>query len=143
MHGMTPIVKTVSRGMAGMIFLFGVYTMLHGHLAPGGGFDAGVIMAAAFVLVVLANGSQETVSQAKRSRSLSALSLGILCFWCLAAIGLIGGIFFHNFVAKGMPFHLFSSGFIPLCNMAIGIEVAAGLFLVFLTLAILKTRGEK
>lgn len=143
MRGMTPIVRTVSRVMAGMIFLYGIYIILHGHLAPGGGFAGGVIVAAAFVLTVVANGSQEAVSNAKKWRSSVAESLGILAFWVLAMVGLVGGaFFFYNFLAKGKPFRLLSAGFIPLGNIAIGIEVAGALFAVFITLAILKT-GEK
>jgi len=143
MHGMTPIVRTVARGTAGMIFLFAIYVVLHGHLTPGGGFAGGVIAAAAFLLSVLANGSPEAASEAKKGRSSLAESLGTFAFWALAMIGLIGGTFFHNFLSKGKPFRLLSSGFIPLSNIAIGIEVAAGLFLIFFTLAILKREGEK
>ena len=36
----------------------------------------------------------------------------------------------------------FSAGIIPLCNIAIGIEVAAALFAIFITLVILRV-GEK
>ncbi|NQT82604.1 hypothetical protein HQ563_06250 [bacterium] len=140
---MTPIVKTVTRGMAGMIFLYGIYIVLHGHLTPGGGFAGGVMVAAAFVLVFLAKGSPEAVSEAKKERSSMAESLGILTFWVLAMIGLIGGTFFYNFLTKGKPFRLLSAGFIPLNNIAIGIEVAGALFAIFITLAVLKAGGKK
>jgi len=142
MRGMTFIVRTVARGMAGMIFLYGIYIVLHGHLTPGGGFAGGVMISAAFILTFLAGGSIEQIAEAKKWRSSLAESLGIFAFWALAFIGLIGGMFFLNFLGKGKPFHLFSAGFIPLCNIAIGIEVAAALFAIFVTLAILKI-GEK
>jgi len=144
MRGMTPIVKTVTRGMAGMIFLYGIYIVLHGHLTPGGGFAGGVMVAAAFILVVLAKGSPEAVTEAKKQRSSVAESLGIFAFWALAVIGLIGGtFFFYNFLTKGRPFRLLSAGFIPLNNIAIGVEVAAALFAIFITLAVIKTGGKK
>jgi multicomponent Na+:H+ antiporter subunit B len=144
MGGMTSIVKTVARGMAGVIFLYGIYVVLHGHLTPGGGFAGGVIMAAAFVLVVLARGSESGVSEAKKRNSAIAESLGIFLFWVLAMIGLVGGVlFFYNFLAKGKPFHLLSAGFIPLSNIGIGIEVAAALFAIFITIAVLRIGGEK
>ncbi len=144
MSGMTPIVKTVTRGMAGMIFLFGVYVIVHGHLTPGGGFAGGVIVAAAFVLVFLAKGSAEAVSEAKKRHSSVAESLGIFAFWILAMIGLIGGtFFFYNFLTKGKPFRLFSAGFIPLSNIAIGAEVAGALCAIFITLSVLRIGGKK
>lgn len=141
---MTTIVKTVTRGMAGIIFLYGVYVVLHGHLTPGGGFAGGVVIAAAFVLEVLANGSEEATSEAKKSGSSLVESLGTFAFWALAMTGLIAGpFFFYNFVWKGTPFHLVSAGFIPLANIAIGIEVAGAILAVFITLAVLKTGGRK
>jgi multisubunit Na+/H+ antiporter MnhB subunit len=141
MRGMTPIVKTVSRGMAGMIFLYGIYIVLHGHLTPGGGFAGGVMVSAAFILLFLAEGSPEPVTEAKKECSSVAESLGIFAFWALAMIGLIGGTFFYNFLTKGRPFRLLSAGFIPLNNIAIGIEVAGALFAIFIAIAVLKT-GE-
>jgi multisubunit Na+/H+ antiporter MnhB subunit len=144
MSGMTSIVKTVTRGIAGLIFLYAIYIVLHGHLTPGGGFAGGVIAAAAFLLDVLARGSRETVAEAKKGKASLAESLGVFAFWAVALVGLIGGtFFFYNFLAKGKAFHLLSSGFIPLSNIAIGVEVAGGLFLIFFTLSVLKTGGQK
>ena len=40
--GMSVIVKTVTRLTVGLIFLYGIYIVLHGHLTPGGGFAGGV-----------------------------------------------------------------------------------------------------
>jgi len=146
MRGMTPIVQCISRLMAPSIFLLGVYVVLHGHLTPGGGFAGGVLIAGAFVLLVLAFGSDEWRSRALNWNATVLESLGLFFFWFLAVLGLIEGVqFFVNVIAKanpGFPYRLFSAGIIPLCNVAIGIEVAAGLFFVFMCLAILKI-GEK
>lgn len=144
MHGMTAIVKTVARGMAGMIFLYGIYIVLHGHLTPGGGFAGGVMLAAAFILVSLAKGAPQAASEARKEHASAAESLGILTFWVLAMAGLIGGTFFvYNFVTKGRPFRLFSGGFIPLSNIAIGVEVGGALLVIFTMLTVFKTGGEK
>jgi multisubunit Na+/H+ antiporter MnhB subunit len=43
MKGMTIIVKKTTQLMAGLVFLYGIYIIVHGHLTPGGGF-AGVMM---------------------------------------------------------------------------------------------------
>ena len=144
MHGMTAIVKTVARGMAGMIFLYGIYIVLHGHLTPGGGFAGGVMLAAAFILVSLAKGSPQVVSEARKEHASAAESCGILAFWVLAMVGLIMGTFFvYNFVTKGQPFRLLSAGFIPLSNVAIGVEVGGALLVIFTMLTVFKTGGEK
>ena len=143
---MTLIVKNISHLMIPSIFLLGVYVVAHGHLTPGGGFAGGVLIAGSFVLAVLAYGSEEARSQAKKWRASLGESIGIFLFWFLAILGLVEGSgFFYNMLAKRDPGrlgHLFSAGIIPLCNVAIGIEVAAALFAIFITLAILKV-GEK
>jgi len=54
MSGMTVIVKTVSSWVKVLIFLFGIYIILFGHLTPGGGFAGGVILASSYVLLMLA-----------------------------------------------------------------------------------------
>jgi multicomponent Na+:H+ antiporter subunit B len=143
---MTLIVKCISRLMAPFIFLLGVYVVLHGHLTPGGGFAGGVLIAGAFSLLILAFGSEEARSVVLQWRATVLESVGIFFFWFLAVLGLLqGGVFFLNTIAKvhpGLPFHLFSAGIIPLCNAAIGMEVAAALFSIFICLAVF-TMGEK
>jgi len=57
MKGMSIIVKKTTQLISGMIFLYGIYVIAHGHLTPGGGFAGGVIIAGAFILITLAFGS--------------------------------------------------------------------------------------
>ena len=56
--GMSLIVKTVTRWLKAFLLLFGIYLVLYGHLSPGGGFSGGVVVASAFILLVLANGQR-------------------------------------------------------------------------------------
>lgn len=146
MRGMTLIVKTVARLIAGLIFLYGVYVVLHGHLTPGGGFAGGIIIAGAFVLLILAEGIEEVAKEAEKWRASFWESFGIFCFWLLGMLGLFGGTYFLlNVIQKkfpGQPLQLFSAGIIPLCNIAIAIEVGAALLAIVITLAVLKI-GEK
>lgn len=146
MNGMTIIVKQITKLMVPAIFLLGIYVILHGHLTPGGGFAGGVLIAGSFTLLILAYGSDTFKSEKKKLQASVSESIGILLFWFITIIGLLNGsFFFHNFISKnnsGEPFTLFSAGIIPLCNIAIGIEVGAALFSIFITLAILRV-GEK
>ena len=50
-QGMSLIVKTITRLTVGLILLFGIYIVLHGHLSPGGGFAGGVIIALSFTAI--------------------------------------------------------------------------------------------
>ena len=143
MKGMSIIVKTVTHMLVGFIFIYGVYIILHGHLTPGGGFAGGVIVAGALILKVLAFGTG--ASSEKRSESGASLfeSAGAILFVGVALAGfVIGGVYFLNFLPKGIPLHLLSAGIIPICNIAIGIKVGAGLFSIFLALAAMRYMME-
>lgn len=143
MGGMSIIVKTVARLIAGMIFLYGIYNIVHGHISPGGGFAGGVIISGAFVLLVLAQGSSEARSELRKNAATIGGSVGILIFLGLAVGGLLFGNFLLNFLIKGKATELFSAGIIPLCNIGIGVEVASALFAIFITLTVLRVESKK
>ena len=139
MKGMSLIVRMVTNIVIGFIFIYGIYIILHGHLTPGGGFAGGVIVAGALVLKVLAFGIGPGSERRAEDRASIFESIGALLFIGIALAGLIlTGAFFLNFLSRGTPLHLLSAGIIPLCNIAIGIKVGAGLFSIFLALAAIK-----
>ena len=50
-HQLIP--RVIAKLLIPYILLFGLYVQLHGDFGPGGGFQAGVIFAAGFVLYTL------------------------------------------------------------------------------------------
>jgi len=136
--GMSLIVKRITKITVSLIFLFGVYIVLHGHLTPGGGFAGGVIIALSFIHLVLAFGKEIALKKFSESAASLTESLGGLMFLGVGLLGLLGGYFFLNILPHGKTFDLFSSGIIVLCNIAIFLKVGAGLFSIFIAMAILK-----
>ena len=163
MRGMTVIVKTVTRWTAALIFLFGIYVIMYGHLGPGGGFAGGVVLACAYVIVMLAfshDNAIRALPQVLASRlhkiegAASRLdSFAGLTFLMLALVGLLQGTaFFADWLeaiykAKGLgeEFNVVSAGIIPLANIAIGIKVCMAVFVVFFILASVRLirKGDK
>jgi len=142
--GMSMIVKRITRITVSLIFLFGVYILLHGHLTPGGGFAGGVIIALSFIHIVLAFGREEAMKHLNEKLILFLEPVGGLLFLGIALLGLFGGFFFLNILPKGQPFRLLSAGIIPLCNIAIFLKVGAGLFTCFIALSLLRIdRSDK
>lgn len=143
MKGMTVIVKTISSWIKMLIFLFGIYIILFGHITPGGGFAGGVILACSYVLIMLAFGREYTEQNLSPKLASKLDCTGALLFIAIALTGfLYGGFsFFYNFiqqkylVGKDTAFHLVSAGTIPLSNIAIGLKVGSSLFLVLLILS--------
>ena len=50
------VIRVVGKLLTPFILLFGLYVQFHGDFGPGGGFQAGVIFASAFVLYALIYG---------------------------------------------------------------------------------------
>lgn len=140
--GMSLIVKTITRLTVGLILLYGIYIVLHGHISPGGGFAGGVIIALSFIHIMLAYGKEVAFKKLSKSTASFFENLGAILFLAIALLGFTGGYFFLNFISKGEPFKLFSAGIIPLCNIAICFKVGAGLFAIFVVLVLLKLESE-
>ncbi|MGQ9678689.1 MAG: MnhB domain-containing protein [bacterium] len=137
MRGMSLIVQVMAGLLAGMLFLYGGYVVLHGHLTPGGGFAGGVLITAALILASLAFGSVEQVEKRRYILSSVFESFGGILFLGLALAGYFAvDLFFLNsgLFYLGKPLQLVSGGIIPLANIAIGMKVGAGFFAIFLAL---------
>jgi len=140
MKGMTIIVKKVTALISGLVFLYGCYIIFHGHLTPGGGFAGGTILAGSFILLIIANGIQYFRLKEEKEESSLAEGAGILLFLLFGSGGLLltTHLFFKNFLPLGIAGNLISGGVIPLYNIFVGIEVAAGLLSIFLAFVIYK-----
>ncbi|MFC1632160.1 MnhB domain-containing protein [Candidatus Omnitrophota bacterium] len=142
-QGMSLIVKTITRLTVGLILLYGIYIVLHGHVSPGGGFAGGVIVALSFIHLMLAYGKEEAFKRMSKARASFLESFGAIMFLVIALLGFGGGYFFRNFLARGEPFKLFSAGIIAPSNIAISLKVGAGLFAIFVALVVLRLDSEK
>jgi len=135
------IIKTISQKLFPFIMLFGVYLILHGHLSPGGGFQGGVVLGTAVILLSLSYGIEETERKIK-IKYLSILEESVILFFIfLGFLGILtGGFFLKNFLPLGQAGGILSGGFLPLLNLIIGMKVAAGISGIFFIL--FKYRGE-
>lgn len=145
MKGMTLIVKKTTQLITGIIFLYGIYVIIHGHLTPGGGFAGGVIVAGSFILLILAYGSDFMHLSREETGTTLVENLAVLIALLIALCGMIIGtrIFFLNWLPKGTVGELVSAGVIPLYNIFVGIEVAASILTLFLALIIFKVEVTK
>lgn len=145
MKGMTIIVRKTTQLIAGMIFMYGIYVIAHGHLTPGGGFAGGVIIAGAFILVTLAFGSDFLKLVKEEMGTTMVESLATIIVVLIGTAGFLLGtkVFFNNYLPKGIVGDLVSAGTLPLYNIFVGTEVAASIFIIFLSLIIFKEESLK
>lgn len=111
--------------------LLGMYVVLHGHLTPGGGFQGGALLASAFYFVYL-SAEYDDLLQLVEGHVVSFIEVaGAGGFALLAALPLCSGkSAMFNILPLGEAGELFSAGNLPLLNLLVGIEVAAGFLLL-------------
>lgn len=91
------IVRTIARLMTPFIQLFALYVLMHGHATPGGGFQAGVIMAASFILIAIALGLDEAKDRVRQKARLLMESFGLLNFVIIGIICMVCGGYYLQY----------------------------------------------
>lgn len=89
------IVHVSSRAFAPFILLIGLYVFFHGHYSPGGGFQGGVLLAAAILLLRLSLGVELSQAIMPTWLTLRLAGGGVLIFM---GIGLLTVLFGGNFL---------------------------------------------
>ncbi|MEM0943130.1 MAG: Na(+)/H(+) antiporter subunit B [Pseudomonadota bacterium] len=84
---MDVILRVTAKLFIPFILLFGLYVQLHGDFGPGGGFQAGVIVAAAIILYAIIWGQGAALKVAPPWLVESLVPLGVLIF---AGVGIAG-----------------------------------------------------
>lgn len=130
------IVRTLVRALVPPIQLFALYVLFHGHDSPGGGFQAGVILAASYVLVGLALGRAELDRRAPERPVLALAALGTLLFAATAALGPPRGRALLDYAAlPGLQGRAARWAGILLVEVGVALAVAGALILIFCRLA--------
>jgi multicomponent Na+:H+ antiporter subunit B len=135
-------VRALGAALIGPVLTLGVYILVHGHLTPGGGFQGGVVLAAALLLVYAAG--QIVALEKVRPVDLVEVSeaLGAASYVLIALAGLVAaGAAMWNFLPFGTAGNLLSGGIVPVLSVAVGVEVAGAITLIlteFLDQALLR-----
>lgn len=125
------ILRVVTKVVIPFIFLFALYVQFHGDFGPGGGFQAGVIFGAAFILYALVFGLEraERVAPPVALRLLMAAGVLIFAGTGVAAM-LLGGNFLDYGHLAHDPHHGQHYG-ILLVEFGVGVTVASTMILIF------------
>ncbi len=133
------IVSTVARPVSRLMLLYAFYIVFHGQITHGDGFAAGVIMALAMVLLLVAFGKDVVYAILTQGACRIMASFGGLLLVGIAVGGLMEkGYFFFNFLGKGQPYEFWSGGIVPFCNLAIDLLVTGSLFGIVMALVLFK-----
>lgn len=123
------ILQRVSLVLVPLLFIFGIYIILNGHISPGGGFSGGAVIGSGLILYLNAFGFEKT-ERFFTVKTFRSVSLAALMFYCLAksysfftgANGLESGI------PLGTPGAILSSGLILPLNICVGLVVSCTMY---------------
>lgn len=129
------ILRVIAKFLIPFIMLFALYVQFHGDFGPGGGFQAGVIFSAAFILYALVYGL-DTAERIIPTVLLQILaSLGVLLYIGTGVVTLLlGGKFLDYSVLADQATAGQHLG-ILLIELGVGITVAAVMILIFFSFA--------
>ena len=117
------IVRSAADFFLPLACVYGAYVVLHGHLSPGGGFQGGVLIASAILLVFLGYGSLKVRKTFNDHKLHSSETVAEIIYVVLGLLGIVGGFnFCINFVFDGLGFDTS-----VLMNHAVGYHVMGGI----------------
>jgi multicomponent Na+:H+ antiporter subunit B len=125
-------VRTVALALTGPIVVIGWYLASHAQTSPSGGFQGGVVLATAFILIYLAGQFLvfQRVSPVAVTDAVEAI--GAAGFACVGLSAVLLGLpYLTNDLGLGQtPGAIDSSGTIALISFFVGLEVAAAFVLI-------------
>jgi multicomponent Na+:H+ antiporter subunit B len=98
------VLRVVAKLLIPFILLFALYVQFHGDFGPGGGFQAGVILAAAMVFYAVIFGLDNARKVLPDRLVETMVAAGVLLYLGVGAAGLLlGGNFLDYFVLAADP----------------------------------------
>jgi multicomponent Na+:H+ antiporter subunit B len=133
-EGLSKTVKVSAGGLFGVTLIFGLYMCTHGQLTPGGGFQGGVIIATALLLVYIAGNLKrfKAITSHPLMEVLEALGAALYALVGVSAL-VVGLPFLTNWIPLGTTGDVLSSGTIAVISASVGLEVATGFILLSYT----------
>lgn len=129
------VLRVVAKLLMPPIFLFALYVQFHGDYGPGGGFQAGVIFAAGFILYALIFGLASATKVIPQAALRIALALGVLIY---AGVGVASLVLGGNYLDYSTLAHEAKEGQhlgILLVELGVGIAVASAMITIFFRFA--------
>jgi multicomponent Na+:H+ antiporter subunit B len=129
--GSSSALGALGLALVGPVFVLGAYVVTHGQITPGGGFQGGVVLAAALLLVYAA-GQAFAVERVHPVSAVEVVeAVGALAFALVGVAGLVAaGSLFANVIGLAPMGSLLSGGTVPVLSVATGVEVAGALALI-------------
>lgn len=135
-----PVIRVVAKLLIPYILLFALYVQFHGDYGPGGGFQAGVILASALILYGLVFGLEAVMRVAPPWIMEKLMAIGLLVY---AGTGVTTVLLGGNFLDYERLSHSLLPAYLPsgqhlgifAVELGVGTTVTAVMTLIFYTFA--------
>jgi multicomponent Na+:H+ antiporter subunit B len=125
------VLRVVAKVLIPFMLLFALYVQFHGELGPGGGFQAGVIIAAGVIFYALIFGLPAVRKMVPDPFVEAMVGLGVLVYAGVGVAGLLlGGNYLDYFVLAHDPVHGQERG-IFWVEVGVAITVSAVMLKIF------------
>lgn len=126
------VLRVVTKLLFGLIVLFAFYVQFHGDYSPGGGFQAGVIMAVAFISYGIVFGLEAVQKVLPASLANRLAGLGVLIYGGTGIVSMLLGYTFLDYGAftPGHPSHGQHWGILAV-ELGVGITVTGVMLTIF------------
>ena len=123
------ILKKVATLIVPLVFLFGIYIILNGHLSPGGGFSGGAMIGAGMILYVAAFGFDKTEKFFNEKVYKCIKVTALICYGCIVTYYfLTGANGLESIIPLGKAGKILSGGITLPINIFVGSEVACTMY---------------
>ena len=137
------ILRVITRFLIPLIMLFALYVQFHGEYSPGGGFQAGVVFASAWILFALIYGLDMALKIIPLRVQYFGACLGVLLYSFIGLLGVaLGGRFLDYDPLLPGPKAAQQAG-IVLVEFGVGVTVATVAMLFFTLFARRKRELER
>lgn len=129
------VLRIVTKLLLPFILLFGLYVQFHGDFGPGGGFQAGVIFASAFILYSMVYGVGAAQRVLPEGILRAGIAGGVLIY---ASVGVVNMMLGSNYLDYSLLAEQSKEGQhlgIFLVELGVGITVASVMMTAFFTFA--------
>jgi multicomponent Na+:H+ antiporter subunit B len=129
------VLRVVTKALIPAILLFALYVQFHGDYGPGGGFQAGVIFGAAFILYAIVFGMETARRVIPVGVLRTTMALGLLLF---AGVGVAALLLGGNYLDYSTLAEDVAAGQhlgILLIEVGVGITVASVMIAIFFSYA--------
>ena len=143
LHEQHLILRIVSKILLPFIMLFALYVQFHGDYGPGGGFQAGVIFAAAIILYTLLFGISTASRVINQSLIQITAATGVLLYGSVGLVAFLNGKNFLDYSALSTDPIAGQHLGILLVELGVGITVASVMMIIFFNFAIRREHNKE